>query len=289
MGNIWKTGILMAALTVLLIMVGRLIGGTQGAIFAFIFALFINFIAYWFSDKIVLAMYGGKEVDSVRAPKLCSIIQNLAHRMALPVPKVYIIPSPSPNAFATGRDPAHSSVAVTEGNLQILSNDELEAVMAHEMTHIKNRDTLIATVVAALAGAITILARFAGMSAFFGGRDSDDNRGGGGLLLLVYLLAPLAALFIQLAISRSREYMADEGSGRTTGRPMNLASALRKLVESTKQIPMPAEPSTAHLFIVSPFSGGGITTMFSTHPPVEKRIEKLESLTREITNPHIVK
>jgi heat shock protein HtpX len=288
MGNIWKTGILMAALTVLLILIGRLIGGTQGAILAFVFALILNFAAYWFSDKIVLAMYGGKEVNSTQAPELCGIMQDLASRMDLPMPKIYIIPSPSPNAFATGRDPAHSSVAVTEGNLRILSKDELEAVMAHEMTHIKNRDTLIATVVAALAGAVTMLARFAGFSAFYGGRDSDDNRSGG-LFILVYLIAPIAALLIQLAISRSREYMADEGSGRVTGKPMNLATALRKLVESAKQMPMPAEPSTAHLFIVSPFNGGGITAMFSTHPPIEKRIEKLKSLTDQITNPHIIK
>jgi heat shock protein HtpX len=282
MGNIWKTGILMAALTVLLIFIGRLIGGTQGAILAFVFALAINFLAYWFSDKIVLAMYGGKEVSSAEAPELYRVVQDLANRMSLPMPKVYIIPSPSPNAFATGRDPAHSSVAVTEGNLRLLNRNELAAVMAHEMSHVKNRDTLIATVVAALAGAVTILARFAGMSAFFGGRDSDDNRGGGGLLILVYLLAPLAALLIQLAISRSREYMADEGSGRTTGRPWDLAGALKKLTESVKQVPMAAEPSTAHLFIVSPFNGGGIAGMFSTHPPVEKRIEKLEMLAQQL-------
>jgi len=282
MKNIWKTGALMVMLTVLLIFVGRLIGGTQGAVFAFVFALLINFFAYWFSDKIVLAIYGGKEVASAEAPELYGIVLDLAKRMALPMPKVYIIPNPSPNAFATGRDPKHSAVAVTEGNLRILNRDELEAVMAHEMSHVKNRDTLIATVVAVLAGAVTLLARFAGMSAFFGGRDSDDNRGGGALLILVYLLAPLAALLIQLAISRSREYIADEGSGKVTGKPLNLARALKKLVESTKQIPLPAEPSTAHLFIVNPLSGRGIMGMFSTHPPIEKRIERLDRLAKQL-------
>ena len=201
--------------------------------------------------------------------------------MQLPMPRVYIIPSPSPNAFATGRDPKHSAVAVTEGNLQLLNRDELEAVMAHEMTHIKNRDTLIATVAASLAGAVTMLARFAGMSALYGG-SRDDNRGGGGLALLIYLLAPLAALLIQLAISRSREFMADEGSGRVTRRPASLASALQKLVASIKQAPMAAEPATAHLFIVSPFAGGGFMGMFSTHPPVEKRVEKLQELDKLI-------
>lgn len=282
MGNVWKTGILMAVLTALLVLIGWAIGRTQGAIFAFVFALILNFVTYWFSDKIVLAMYGGREVNLSQAPQLYNIVQGLANQMTLPMPRVYIIPSPSPNAFATGRSPKHSAVAVTEGNLQILNRDELEAVMAHELTHIKNRDTLIATVVAALAGAITLLARLAGFSAFYGGGDSDENRGGGGLLLLVYLLAPLAALLIQLAISRSREYMADEGSGRITSKPMNLARALRKLVESTKQVPMPAEPSTAHLFIVNPLRGEGIAEMFSTHPPIEKRIEKLQNLAKQL-------
>jgi len=281
MGNIWKTGILMALLTILLIFIGRLIGGTQGAVFAFAFALLINFVAYWFSDKIVLGMYGGKEVSAEQSPELYGIVQNLAGSMGLPMPRVYVIPAPSPNAFATGRNPQHSAVAVTEGSLRILNKQELEAVIAHELAHIKHRDTLIATVVAALAGAVTLLARIAGMSAFYGGRD-EENRGGGAILLLVYLLAPLAALLIQLAISRSREYMADEGSARATRKPMNLASALKKLVEYTKQVPLPAEPSTAHMFIVNPFSGGGFTAMFSTHPPIEKRIERLEELARQL-------
>jgi len=281
MGNIWKTGILMALLTILLIFIGRLIGGTQGAVFAFAFALLINFVAYWFSDKIVLGMYGGKEVSAEQSPELYGIVQNLAGSMGLPMPRVYVIPAPSPNAFATGRNPQHSAVAVTEGSLRILNKQELEAVIAHELAHIKHRDTLIATVVAALAGAVTLLARIAGMSAFYGGRD-EENRGGGAILLLVYLLAPLAALLIQLAISRSREYMADEGSARATRKPMNLASALKKLVEYTKQVPLPAEPSTAHMFIVNPFSGGGFTAMFSTHPPIEKRIERLGELARQL-------
>lgn len=271
----------MAVLTALLVLIGRWIGGPSGAAMAFMFALFLNLITYWFSDKIVLALYRAKEVDAIKSPKLCGIVQHLANTMQMPMPKVYIIPSPSPNAFATGRDPKHSAVAVTEGNLQLLNNDELEAVMAHEMTHIKNRDTLIATIAASLAGAVTMLARFAGMSAFYGG-SRDDDRGGGGLALLIYLLAPLAALLIQLSISRSREFMADEGSGRVTRRPGNLASALQKLVSSVKQAPMAAEPATAHLFIVSPFAGGGFMEMFSTHPPVEKRVAKLQELDKLI-------
>jgi len=281
MSNIWKTGILMAALTALMILIGKVLGGTDGMFFAFAFALLINFASYWFSDKIILSIYRAKEVDAVKSPQLYSTVQHLANTMQLPMPKVYIVPSPSPNAFATGRDPKHSAVAVTEGNLQLLNRDELEAVMAHEMTHIKNRDTLISTVAASLAGAVTMLARFAGMSAFFGG-SRDDDGGGGGLAILIYLLAPLAALLIQLAISRSREFMADEGSGRVTRRPASLASALQKLVASVKQAPMAAEPATAHLFIVSPFAGTGFIQLFSTHPPVEQRVEKLQELDKLI-------
>jgi len=281
MGNIWKTGILMAVLMVFMVLIGKLIGGNQGAIFAFGIMFVINFVSYWFSDKIVLAMYGGKEVTEREASELYNIVRGLSQRMALPMPKVYIIPTPSANAFATGRDYKHSAVAVTQGNLDILNRDELEAVMAHEMTHIKNRDTLISTIVAAMAGAITLLARIAGFSAMFGG-SRDDNRGGGGLAILIYIFAPLAALFIQLAISRSREFSADEGGARVTGHPMSLASALNKLVAASKQTPLQAEPATAHMFVVSPLSGGGFFEMFSTHPPIKKRIMELEKLEKKI-------
>jgi len=281
MNNIWKTGVLMVVLTVVLVLIGKLIGGTQGAIFAFIIMLAINLVSFWFSDKIVLSIYKGKEVGEREAPELYRIVRSLAQRMSLPMPKVYIIPTPSANAFATGRDYKHSAVAVTQGNLDLLNRDELEAVMAHEMTHIKSRDTLIATIVAAMAGAITVLSRFAGFSAMYGG-SRDDDRSSGAIGLLLMIFAPLAAMVIQLAISRSREYIADEGGARVTGHPMSLASALNKLVASSKQTPLAAEPATAHMFVVSPLHGGGIMEMFSTHPPVRKRIMELEKLEQKI-------
>jgi len=277
--NSFKTFLLLVGLTLLLVLVGQVLGGKTGATYAFCLALLMNFCSYWFSDKIVLAMYRAKEVTSKEAPKLHRIVNNLSQAAQLATPKVYILPSATPNAFATGRNPNHAAVAVTDGILKLLSEDELEGVLAHELAHIQNRDILISTIAATIAGAIFILADWAKWAMIFG-RPSDDEREGSNPLVFMVMLivAPLAAMLIQMAISRSREYLADASGTRITGRPLSLANALRKLTVGAHQIPMEANPATAHMFIVNPFLGGGLMTLFSTHPPIELRIAQLEKM-----------
>jgi len=277
--NTLKTTILLGALTGLLIVFGGAAAGNQGMFVGLMIAALMNMLTYWFSDKIVLAMYGARAISPQDAPDLYKIVQQLAQKGRIPVPRIYIIPSQSPNAFATGRNPGNAAVAVTEGALRLLNEDEIEGVLAHELSHVKNQDTLIGAIAATLAGAITILARFASYAFYFGaGGRSDEERGSNPLaLLLMAVLAPLAAVIIQLAISRGREYMADSSGARMAGSPDGLANALKKLSAYSQRIPMGAAPSTAHLFIVSPLSGGGIVSLFSTHPPIEKRIERLLS------------
>jgi len=280
--NQFKTFFLMLILTVLLVLVGSVIGGRNGAIFFFIFAALINFVTYWFSDKIVLRMYGAKEVSQSEAPELYQIIGELTNKASLPMPKVYIMENDTPNAFATGRNPEHAAVAVTGGILRILSKEELMGVIGHELSHIRHRDILISTIAATIAGAITMLARVAQWGAIFGGGGSSDDEGRGGNVLFVLLfsiVAAFAAMLIQMAISRSREYLADEG-GAHLSHPLSLAKALGKLENAAQRIPMKANPSTAHLFIVNPLRGRGVLSLFSTHPPIEERIARLEEMAR---------
>ncbi len=281
--NSIKTFALMFVLILLFAWAGRAIGGQQGMVMAFVFAVGTNFFMYWFSDSIVLMMYKAKLVKEEEAVDLYRVIKNLTIKANLPMPKVYIIENPTPNAFATGRDPAHAAVAVTRGILDILNQSELEGVLAHELSHVKHRDILLSTIAATFAGAITMLARIGQFGLMFGGMGRDrDNEGGGGLgALLIILLAPLAALLIQMSISRSREYMADEGGAKISGRPLALANALKKLVDAGKQIPMAANPSTAHMFIVNPLTGAGLAGLFSTHPPLARRIELLEKMEQD--------
>ncbi len=273
MGNYAKTALLLGLMTGLILVIGELLGGSQGLILALGIAALMNFVSYFFSDKIALAMYGAKQVSREQAPDLFRSVEYLCSRAGLPVPRVYIIPTTTPNAFATGRNPKHAAVAVTEGILRLLSREELEGVIAHELAHVKNRDILISSIAATMAGAIMMLAR---MAIFFpmGGRD-DDNRGGALGAMLMLILAPIGALLIQMAISRSREYGADATGASFTGNPSGLANALRKLHEGNKRIPMDANPATSHMFIVKPFSGQALMSLFSTHPPMEKRIERL--------------
>ena len=279
MGNTLKTTFLLAVLTILFVLVGKAIGGQSGMVIAFGLAIVMNVGSYWFSDKIVLRMYRAREVTEAEAPQLHGTVRRLATTAGVPMPKVCIIPEESPNAFATGRNPAHAVVAVTEGIVRILSPEELEGVLAHEMAHVKNRDILIGTVAATLAGAIMMMAHMARFAAIFGGGSRDDREGGGGLELLVMaILAPLGAMLVQMAVSRSREYLADETGARFCGRPEALARALEKIAGWSRQVPMHASPATAHMFILSPLSGGGLMSLFSTHPPVEKRIERLLAL-----------
>ncbi len=271
----------MLVLTIILVVLGGLIGGGAGAQIAFLFALGMNFVSYWFCDKIVLHMYGAQEVTEAQAPQLYRIVASLSQKASLPMPRVFIIESDSPNAFATGRDPAHGVVAVTTGIMRILTLQELEGVLAHEMSHIKNRDILIQTVAATLAGAITMVANWARFAAFFGGGSSSDDEGGGNIIsvILFSIIAAFAAVLIQLAISRSREYMADDGGAHLSGNPLFLAGALRKLDAGVARHPMNnANPSTAPLFIVNPFTAGGVLSLFSTHPPIEERIKRLEDM-----------
>jgi heat shock protein HtpX len=281
--NQFKTFFLMLVLTVIFILVGTAIGGKSGAIYAFIFAALMNFFSYWFSDKIVLRMYGAKEVSQSEAPELYGIVAELTSKASLPMPKVYIMENDTPNAFATGRNPEHAAVAVTTGILRILTRDELMGVIGHELSHILHRDILISTIAATMAGAISILANMARWGAMFGGFRSDDEEGGGGgnilVVLLVSIFASIAAMLIQLAISRSREYMADEG-GAHLSHPLSLAKALGKLEVAAQRIPMEANPSTAHMFIVNPLRGGRVLSLFSTHPPIEERIARLEEMAR---------
>jgi heat shock protein HtpX len=279
--NQFKTFFLMLVLTVLLIFVGSVIGGRNGAIYFFIFAALMNFVTYWFSDKIVLRMYQARPVTQGEAPELYQIVGELVNKASLPMPKVYVMENDTPNAFATGRNPEHAAVAVTTGILRILSKDELMGVIGHELSHIQHRDILISTVAATIAGAITMLARVAQWGAIFGvGR--DDEEGGGGnivFVLLFTMVASVAAMLIQMAISRSREYLADEG-GAHLSHPLSLAKALGKLEVAAQRIPMEANPSTAHMFIVNPLRGGGVLSLFSTHPPIEERIARLEEMAR---------
>ena len=282
MSNLLKTAVLLAALTALLVLIGDFLGGAQGMVVAFVFALAINFASYWFSDRIVLAMYRAQPVDEAAAPDLYRIVRTLTSRAGLPMPRVYVIAEDTPNAFATGRNPEHAAVAVTEGTLRVLSEDELEGVLAHELSHVQNRDTLIMTLAATLAGAVTMVARMAGYAAMFGGRRSDDEDSGGGTFgaIIMMIVAPIAALLIQLAISRSREFQADASGARLAGRPWGLAKALEKLDVAARMEPMAATPATAHLFIVNPLRGqGGLSTLFSTHPPIEERIARLRAMT----------
>jgi heat shock protein HtpX len=271
--NYFKTFALMAVLTALFVWLGNYLGGTNGMIYAFGFAVLLNFFSYWFSDKIVLGMYGAKEIKREDNKLLYVTVSNLAVKAGLPMPRVYIINETMANAFATGRDPQHAAVAVTSGILQILDEKQLEAVLAHELTHVKNRDILISTIAATFAGAITMLAR---MAFWFGGSRNDNNRGGGGIVM--FIVAPIAAFLIQMAVSRSREYAADNGSAELTGRPQALISALETLTASVKKRPAGREvqPATAHMFIVNPFSGDFFASIFSTHPTFKQRKENLE-------------
>jgi len=281
MTNVLRTTVLLAALTALFLVIGGAIGGNQGLFIAFVFALLMNFASYWFSDKIVLSMYGAREVSLNEAPDLYRLVQRLAQRAGIPMPRVYIIPSDAPNAFATGRNPQHGAVAVTEGILRTLDTDELAGVLAHELGHIRNRDTLIMTVAATLAGAITMLAHMAQWGAIFGfGRRDEEDSGGGGMLSLLFMaiLAPIAATLIQLAISRSREFFADSTGAAVAGSTSGLARALEKLHYASQRLPMDANPATAHLFIVNPLTGGSLVNLFSTHPPIEERIRRLRRI-----------
>jgi len=279
--NTMKTTLLLAALTCLLVIFGNLFAGKNGAVIALFIAGAMNFISYWFSDKIVLSMYRAKPATESEAPRLYKIVHRLSKKNHIPMPKVYIIPTEMANAFATGRSPKHASVAATTGIMNILSDEELEGVMAHELAHVQNRDTLTATVAATLAGAITYLAHIVQWGALFGGR--DDNRGGGIGAIAMAIIAPLAAMVIQMAISRSREYVADETGARMCGNPLALARALSRLDTSARTRPLTGgNPATASLFIVNPFRGGGMLSLFSTHPPLEKRIEKLKVLSQQM-------
>ena len=281
--NTLKTGLLLTVMTLLLVFIGRLIGGPTGMAVAFIIALIMNGVSYWFSDRIVLAMYHAKEALPDDDPQLYQIVGGLAQKANLPLPKIYIIPSQTPNAFATGRDPQHAAVAVTKGILNILDRDELEGVLAHELSHVRNRDILIGSMAATIAGAIFMLSYMARFAVLFTGRGDSRDRGGGiiGVLVLT-IVAPIAAMLIQMAISRSREYQADNSAGRLSGQPLALARALNKLHSMNKKIPLKANPSTAHMFIVSPLSGGGMANLFSTHPPVQNRIEALKNLNADL-------
>lgn len=280
--NTLKTLALMTFLTVLLVFAGSALGGRSGMVMAFSLAVIMNFGAYWFSDKIVLRMYGAQPVTEAQAPELYSVVRTLSQRAGMPMPKVYIIPSATPNAFATGRNPEHGVVAVTEGIMRLLNRDELAGVLAHELAHIKHRDILTGTIVATVAGAISMLAQMAHWAMLFGGGRHDDEEGGGNPLaaLIMMIVAPIAAMLVQMAISRTREYEADAGGAGISGNPYGLANALLKLEQGAQAIPMDANPATAHMFIVNPLSGRGLMTLFSTHPPIAERVKKLRQISR---------
>lgn len=273
-----RTTILLALLTGLIIWIGKMAGGQSGMLIAFIFAIVMNIGSYWFSDKIVLAMYHAQPVDQRQAPELYGLVRQLAAEAQLPMPRVYIIPQEAPNAFATGRNPENAVVAVTEGILRILTPEELKGVLAHELGHVKNRDILVSSIAATLAGVVMMLAHMAQWAAIFGGGRSDDNRGGILGLIVTAILAPVAATLIQLAISRSREYLADETGAHLAHNPEGLARALEKMAMASQRVPMDANPSTAHMFIVNPLSGQTMANLFSTHPPIEERIRRLRSM-----------
>jgi heat shock protein HtpX len=281
MENRVKTVLLLAAMTAFLIFIGKVLGGRNGMFIAFILAVGMNFFSYWFSDKIVLRMYGAQEVSPAEAPELHQIVDELTREAGIPKPRIYIIPDDSPNAFATGRNPEHAAVAATEGIMRLLTPTELKGVLAHELGHVRNRDILISTIAATMAGAIMILADMARFATFFGGGSRDDSEGGGGGvigMLVMSILAPIAAMLIQMAISRSREYLADETGAHLAHNPEALARALEKLSLASQRAPMNASPSTAHMFTVNPLTGGGLMNLFSTHPPIEERIARLRSM-----------
>jgi heat shock protein HtpX len=277
MNNI-KTLFLLVTLTLILVWAGGAMGGKQGMTMALIFALLMNFFAYWFSDKIVLRMYRARQVSESDAPELYGVVRRLVQKAGMPMPRVYIINEDQPNAFATGRNPEHAAVAVTTGIMRILSHEELQGVIAHELSHVRHRDILISTIAATIAGAISFLAQMAQWAMIFGGRGDDDEGGNPIAALAMMIVGPIAALIVQMAISRSREYSADEGGARLAGNPRYLAGALRKLHAASQKIPMHANPATSHMFIVNPLSGGGLLKLFSTHPPIEERIARLESM-----------
>jgi heat shock protein HtpX len=277
--NTMKTFLLMGALTVLLVLVGNLLGGQSGMVIAFGFAALMNLVSYWFSDTIVLKMYGARQVSESDVPELFRMTQDLTGRAGIPMPRLFLIENDQPNAFATGRNPQHAAVAVTTGLLRLLSPQEIRGVVAHELSHVKHRDILVGTVAATIAGAISMLASMAQWAMIFGGRSSsDDERGNPIAMLAMMIVAPIAALLIQMAISRSREFLADAGGAEMGGDPLSLASALRKLQRKAEEIPMQANAATAHMFIVSPLHGGGFSKLFSTHPPMEERVERLERM-----------
>jgi len=279
--NTLKTVFLMTLMMVLFIFVGNLLGGRSGMTVAFMFALAMNFGSYWFSDKVVLAMYKAKEVNAESAPKLYGLVEELSQRAALPMPRVYVIENPTPNAFATGRNPQHAAVAVTTGILKILNTEELAGVIGHELAHVKHRDILIGTIASTFVGTITFVANMAGWAMMFGrGNNDDDDSGVASLVLMI--VAPIAATLLQLAISRSREYVADEGGSEISGVPLALASALEKLSMQNQARPIQsAKPATAHMFIVNPLSGGGMMKLFSTHPSTEERVARLRELAKK--------
>jgi heat shock protein HtpX len=285
MGNTFKTAFLLTALTLLLMFIGQYFGGQRGMLIALVFAAVMNFVSYFFSDKIALAIYRARPVTREELPRAYQAVERLTQKAGLPMPKIYVIPTDSPNAFATGRNPAHASVAVTQGILDLLTDEELEGVLAHELGHVRNRDILISSIAATLAGAITYLAQMGRWAMIFGGMERDSReRGGGGLAALFMLIvAPIAAMLIQLAVSRSREYQADETGAHFTGNPYALASALAKLDAYSRRVPMMATPSTAHLFIIQPRLGMSFANLFSTHPPIAKRIERLTGRPAEFT------
>ncbi len=277
MGNQCKTALLLIALTGIIIWLGQLLGGTSGMLYAFMFALIMNVVSYWYSDKIVLTMYRAREISEAQAPELYGIVQKLSSAAGIPMPRIFFIDSDSPNAFATGRNPRHAVIAVTSGLMQLLTREEIEGVLAHELSHIRNRDILIGTIAAILAGTIMIIARMAQWAAMFGGMSRDERNHGGGAIGVIALaiLAPLAAMIIQLAISRSREYLADATAAQVAGSPFGLAKALKKISLASRRVPLAVSPSTAHMFIINPLSGQSLLSLFSTHPPVEERIKRL--------------
>lgn len=279
MSNTFKTAVLLGTLTALLVLFGGAVGGRGGMLIAFVFALVMNLASYWFSDKIVLAMYRAKPIEEAEAPVVHRIVRGLAQRAGLPMPRLYLIPTDTPNAFATGRNPEHAVVAVTEGILRLMDEEELEGVLAHELSHVRNRDVLISTVAATLAGAVMMLANMARWAAIFGS-SRDDEEGGGNPLALIFMaiLAPIAALLIQMAVSRAREFQADASGARLTRKPWGLAKALEKLHQASQVVPMQANPATAHLFIVNPLSGRSLLSWFATHPPIEERVERLRQM-----------
>ena len=284
MNNMLRTTLLLAALTGLIVWLGGLLGGSQGAVVALVFAAVMNLGSYWFSDRIVIKMYGGQEIREHDDPELYALVQGLAQRNNMPMPRLFLIPSESPNAFATGRNPEHAAVALTAGIRRILTRRELEGVLAHELAHVTNRDILISSIAATLAGAIMTLARMAQWAMMFGGGRRDEREGGGGALGLIVtmIVAPLAAMVIQMAISRSREFQADDTGARLVRDPEALASALRKIADASAEIPLDASPQTAHMFIINPLRSHMLQNLFSTHPPLEQRLERLQRVAAEL-------